>query len=119
VDTCVLANVRLVEFDRGGQGRPGIEDFNEFLEEIVRRYYEAAGDDAGFEQERYGRSIALSAVPYDEVAVCYPVAAIGKLLQRLDQAGQEKGVERSKRRLPAFFDLDSSEIIRVLRTKLW
>jgi hypothetical protein len=119
VETCVLVNVRLVEFERAPQGRPSIENFTEFLEEIVRRYYESDAGEQAFEDERYGRYMALTAVPYDQIAVCYPVAAISKLLQRLDQATQEKGVERPPRRLPAFLDLDRSEIIRVLRVKLW
>jgi hypothetical protein len=116
-DVCVLANVRLVAFrDPRPGGRGAIEDFSDFLEEVVlRSFHEAAAGAQAAEQtgvgDAMGKSVPLAAVPFDEIAVIYPVAHIGTMMRT---------VEAEDRRVPAFFDFDNKSIIlRALRTRLW
>jgi hypothetical protein len=112
-DTCVLLNARLIELrgeNRGG-GQPSINDFNEFLKEIVVNFCEPSGkSESSPRSDAYGKSIPLTAIPFEQLAVVYPVAHIGALMRRAEQ--QES-------RLPSFLDLDKSEIMQLLRTKLW
>lgn len=113
VGTCVLLNAHLIELqgDNQGAGRPSIGDFNEFLEEIVVKFCEPNDEgQAPVRSEVYGKSIPLTAIPFDQIAVVYPVAHISALMRRAKQ--QEK-------RLPTFLDLNKSEIIGLLKTKLW
>jgi hypothetical protein len=112
-DTCLLLNAQLIELrgDNPGGARPTISDFNDFLEEIVMDYCRPNhGSDTVPQSDLYGKSIPMTAVPYDQIAVVYPMAHIGALIHR---AGQD----RSK--LPTFLDLGKSEILNLLRTKLW
>jgi hypothetical protein len=112
-DTCVLLNAHLIELhgDSHGSGRPGIFDFNDFLEEIVMDYCRPDDEDPVPQRgDLYGKSIPMTAIPYDQVAVVYPIAHIGALIHR---AGQQQ------RTLPTFLDLGKSEILNLLRTKLW
>ncbi len=115
--TCVLLNARLIEIrgDAHAGGQPSINDFNDFLEEVV----------AGFSQSKvltppragaFGKSIPLTAIPFEQIAVVYPVAHISALTRRAEQQQEQ---QQPQRRLPTFFDLDKSEIIQLLRTKLW
>jgi hypothetical protein len=114
-DTCVLANARLVEFrhERAG-GQATIEDFNEFLQEIVQRVYQAdesSGEPP--ETDPYVKSIPLAAIPMNEISDVYPVAHITKMMRVLQKEGDSK-------RVPAFFDFDNKSIIlKILRAKLW
>jgi hypothetical protein len=113
VSTCVLLNAHLIELQEDAQitGKPTIGDFNEFLEEIVVNFCEP--NDNGQAQvynEVYGKSIPLTAIPFDQIAVVYPVAHIGALMRRAKQ---------EEKRLPTFLDLNQSEIIGLLKTKLW
>lgn len=112
-ETCVLVNARLVEFRRpetAGQ-RATIEDFNEFLEEIVMNYYNEAESERAPESDLYGKSIPLTAIPYGQIALVYPVAHIGALMRR---------AEKEENRVPTFLDFDrKSVVIKLLRTKLW
>ena len=110
--TCAPLNARLIELR--GEGRPGgqpsINDFNDFLEEVV----------AGFSESKvltspraaFGKSIPLTAIPYDQIAVVYPVAHISALMRCAEQ--QQPSPQQQLRRLPTFFDLDKSEIIQLL-----
>ncbi len=111
--TCVLLNARLIEL-RGENklsGQPSINDFNEFLEEIVVNFCEPSGKgEASPRSDAYGKSIPLTAIAFEQIAVVYPVAHIGALMHR---------VEQRESRLPSFLDLDKSETIKLLRTKLW
>lgn len=116
-DSVVLLNARLVEMHDGGQrphGKAALDDFNEFLLEIVQRYY-ANPEDNPLEAraDEYGYSIPLAAVPLDQVAVLYPVAHISTMLRLAQEQGQPGS------RVPTFFDMDKSLVLRVLRTKLW
>ena len=120
--TCVLVNTRLVDL-RGGDepaGGPRIAGFSDFLEEIVRQSYHTgeAGEEEAPEQpplettsDIFGKSIPLAAIPFDEIAVVYPVAQIGRMMADL---------QRERKRIPTFFDLDNKSIIlKLLRTRLW
>jgi hypothetical protein len=110
---CVLVNARLIELrgeNRTGN-QPSINDFNEFLEEIVASYCEPSGNDRPSPRsDAYGKSIPLTAVPFEQIAVVYPVAHIGSLMRR---------AEPQKTTGYRFLDLNQSEIIRLLQTKLW
>ncbi len=111
-DICVLLNAHLVELRSSptASSRPAIHDFSEFLEEIVLGTQEDGSSHGAVQSEIYGRSIPLAAVPYDEIAVIYPVAHIGALMDRAKQ---------QQNSLPTFLDLDKSEIVSLLRLKLW
>ncbi len=110
--TCVLLNARLIELrgDNKAGNQPSINDFNEFLEEIVVNFCEPDGKDGlSPRSDAYGKSIPLTAIPFEQIAVVYPVAHIGSLMRRTEQ----------KIRPLRFLDLNQSEIIRLLQTKLW
>jgi hypothetical protein len=117
--TCVLLNARLIELrteNRGG-GQPSINDFNDFLEEVVTGFSESKVLTSP--RAAFGKSIPLTAIPYEQIAVLYPVAHISALARRAEQEQQPVQPPTQPRRLPTFFDLDKSEIIQLLRTKLW
>jgi hypothetical protein len=110
--TCVLLNARLIEL-RGDNkiiGQPSISDFNDFLEEIAISYCEEESKEGTSRTDAYGKSIPLTAIPFEQIAVVYPVAHIGSLMRRADQ---------QKTRQYRFLDLNQSEIIKLLQTKLW
>lgn len=114
--TCVLLNAQLMELhsENRATGRPAISDFSEFLEEIALQ--SSGAEEAGqarrtlADSELCGKRIPLTAIPYGQIAVIYPVAHIGALLQR---------AERKDRTLPRLLNFDQSELIRLLRTRLW
>lgn len=110
----MLLNARLIELEIGNHGtRPTISDFNEFLEEIVARFCAPGGNGDKPTEARsdlYGKSIPLTAIAYEEIVVVYPVAHIGALMRR---------AEERQSNVPRFLDLDKSEIVSLLRTKLW
>lgn len=111
--TCVLLNAQLIDLHQtsGSTAIPTIQDFNDFLEEIVVDFCGSVdGQAARRRSEVYGKSIPLTAIPFDEIAVIYPVAHIGVLMQRAEQ--QERG-------LPTFLDFQKSELVNLLRTRLW
>jgi hypothetical protein len=130
--TCVLLNARLIELESKQGGRASINDFNDFLEEVVVDFCDSPGTDGSTSRgDTYGKTIPLTAIPYDQIAVVYPVAHIGALLRRAGQKQQqEQQVEerqevepheqpQQRRRPPGFLDLDRSEILNLIRTKLW
>lgn len=111
--TCVLLNARLIEL-RGENvisGQPSISDFNDFLEEIAVDFSQPSSNgDPSPRTDGYGKSIPLTAIPFEQIAVVYPIAHIGSLMRRAEQ---------HKIRPHRFLDLNQSEIITLLRTKLW
>jgi hypothetical protein len=124
--TCVVLNAHLIELqgDHSSTGRPSIHDFNDFLEEIVTTFYafEDTPPDAPIRSALYGKSIPLAAIPYDEIAVMYPVSHIGALMRRAEEMQSTlppETQEKQEKKVPTFLDLDRSEIISLLRAKLW
>jgi len=112
-ETCVLVNARLVDL-RGPEGstaRPRVSDFNQFIEEIVQQSYLPDGEVRAPRQDVFGRSIPLAAIPFDQVAVVYPVSQIGKMMESL---------HKERHGMPSFLDFDNkSVILKALRRKLW
>lgn len=127
VDTCVLVNARMIGLlgENRAAGQPSINDFNDFLEEVVVDFCQTDGK--GNPAPRPGipqKSIPLTAIPFTQITVVYPVAHIGALMRRAGMQQQDESQQASpsgsqKSRLPTFFDLDKSEIINLLRIKLW
>ena len=107
-DTVLVINAQLATFSDGAKrSRPALEDFREFLTEFV-----AAGEDAEFPiRSEFGKPIPLAAISIDEIAIVYPVAHIMDLLRLA--SGEE-----TKQR-PHLLDIERSEILKLLRTKLW
>jgi len=120
-DTCVLVNARLIDLRGGATGSPRrtIDDFNEFLEEIVRNTYqkkEGFAESFFDEGEGYGKTIPLMAMGYDEISLLYPVSHISSLMHR---AIEDKPAA-SANTVPTFLDFDRRSIVmKVLRAKLW
>jgi hypothetical protein len=112
--TCLLVNARLIDLQHKTDDRRGIHDFGEFLQEISTRLVQQ--DDASEEAELdssglLGKSIPLTAVPYEEIAVVYPVSRISALMRR---------VEEDEHRLPTFLDFENrSVIVKLLKAKIW
>jgi hypothetical protein len=109
-DVCVLLNARLLNLGQASApGRAAIRTFAELIEEI------SLGEEHGSREKRrepeFGEAIPLVAVALSEFAVIYPVSQIQALLA---QSKNEQGS-----RVPTFFNLDKSEILRLLRVKLW
>ncbi len=110
-DTCVLVNNTLIDLreQSAASSRPVLSDFGDFLEEVVAGHTQSTGEPASY-RERYAKPIPLTAIPYPQITVVYPVAQISRLLQRCESKGS---------RFPAFFDLGRSEIVRLLAMRLW
>lgn len=120
--TCVLVNARLIDLHGpSSSGRRGaIEDFNEFIEEIVTNVY---SKEDGFAETFFsngeqtaGQSIPLMALDYGSIVLVYPVSHISTLMRRVveDQKAPTPGS------LPSFLDFDRrSVVLKLLRTKLW
>jgi len=111
--TCVLLNARLIELrgDNKVSGQPSINDFNEFLEEIAVNFSEPSRNgESSPRTDAYGKSIPLTAIPFEQISVVYPIAHIGSLMRRAEQ---------QKIRPHRFLDLNQSEIVKLLTTKLW
>ena len=119
--TCVLLSARLIELEGKVSGRASINDFNDFLEEVVVDFCDPnVKDGTSPRADAYGKSIPLTAIPYDQIAVVYPVAHIGALMRRAgEQQQQQQQQQTQRRRPPSFLDLDKSEILNLIRTKLW
>ena len=110
---CVLLNARLIDLRAKSKasGQPHISEFNDFLEEITVNFCEPSGKDGSSPRtDTYGKTIPLMAVPFEQVAIVYPIAHIGELMRRAEQ---------KKIRPHRFLDLNKCEIINLLRTKLW
>ncbi len=112
-ETLVVLNAQLMDLKaEAHRSRPAAEDFREFLLEIVGAYDSEEQDDLPT-REFLGKSIPLVAIPLEEIAIVYPVAQIVAMLQRVSPEKREEGAT------PALFDFNRSEILNVLRMKLW
>ena len=120
-DTCVLVNARLVGLNsnEGSAYRYTVSDFNDFIEQIVRGFQTNEKDPLKPRGDAFGQTIPLTAVPFREVAIVYPVAYINLMMQRLAKEQVAKTEKKDDKKLPAFLDLDQSETLKILRTKLW
>lgn len=113
--TCLLVNARMIDLrPTAADGSRALKDFGDFLQEIATRLtredelQEEANLDAS---GRFGSSVPLTAIPYDEIAVVYPVSRITSLMRR---------VEEVEDRIPTFLDFENrSEIVKLLKTRLW
>jgi hypothetical protein len=109
-DLCVLLNVQLLDLSQQ-KSRAGVRDFCDFLEEVVAR--ESENGDAEPDvpaKAEFGRPIPIAAVSCREIAVVYPVARIGTLVRRAKEQG---------RPTPALLDFSRSEILSLMRMKVW
>ncbi len=115
-DSCILLNTQIVPLGReGGSNRPSVDDFSEFLEDVVTSYYDDRNEVPT--RTEFGKVVPLIAIPLSEVAVVYPVARITQLARRIhDQKLQNAEPVPAT---PTMFDLKQSEILAVLRTRLW
>lgn len=112
-ETVLIMNARLVDLREkaGTPGHPHIFDFNDFVEEIVKRSYRGGQAPISPTQDHYGKSIPLTALNLDQIAAVYPITQINKLMAEI--GGDKKAA-------PNFLDFDNkSVILKALRTKIW
>jgi hypothetical protein len=120
-NTCVLVNARLIELAgvTNEAQRSAIHDFNEFIENVVSGVLQASeGDvDSLFSDDtRFGKSIPLSAISFDDISVVYPVGHISTLMRRVE----EDQTDKKSGEVPTFLDFENkSVVLKILRTKLW
>ena len=115
-DTCVLLNARLVELDRV-EGSRHVSDFNDFIEDIVTTQYQQSTENSMPAKESARGSIPLTAIPFGQIALVYPVAHIAALLK---QAKPQIAATTGSDSTPTFLDFDNKSIVlKALRTKLW
>ena len=111
--TIVVVNAQLMDVNaEAHHSGPAVEDFREFLQEIVEAYDSNTENDLPT-RNYLGKPIPLVAIPLEEIAIVYPVAQIVAMLQRLSPEMREE------RKAMALFDFNRSEIVNVLRMKLW
>ena len=123
-DLCILLNARMVDLREPGRRteRGAIHDFSDFLEEFVLETMKKKSREAEFQevetdpfQDRFGKSIPLTAISYDEIAVVYPVKPIGDLLKRISVETKATAQD-----VPSFLDFENkSMVVKMLKTKLW
>lgn len=111
-ETCILINARLVKLAGAEHSRSEIGDFNSFIEEIAANWQ---GDNDSHSisdgHDVLGQSIPLTAIPFREIAIVYPLAHISALMRRAEETASK---------VPTFLDFDNkSVVLKVLRTKLW
>lgn len=112
IDTCVLVNARIIEF-KEARSHATIQDFSDFLEEIVTRFFEGEAEEAlAPENGLLGKAVPLTAIAFDEIAIVYPLKQMTTLLERAQKSDAGSPV-------PTFLDFEQSEILKLLRTKLW
>ena len=123
--TIALVNARVIELrDRSDlPGVASITSFNEFIEEIVTKFYRQAdqgpGDDTALscDDQLYGKSIPLATISNDEIAVMYPVARITDMMRQVRQDGVDRDGEAA---VPTFLDFQNqSVVLKILKTQLW
>lgn len=116
--TVVLVNAHVIALQEDrGLSKASIANFAEFIEEVVQRSYAGiqphSQQGPAVEPSEYGTVIPLAAIPLNEISVVYPVAKIQEMTRRLCEGKPQPTV-------PAFLDFQNrSEILKVLRTKLW
>jgi hypothetical protein len=114
--TCVLVNARMIDLrpTTAAEGSSALRDFGDFLQAIATRLtrQDELDEEANLDASgRFGASIPLTAIPFDEISVVYPVSRISTLMRR---------VEEVEDRIPTFLDFENrSEIVKLLKTKLW
>jgi len=133
-DTCILVNARMVDLREPSRRteRGAIHDFGDFLEEFVVELMDKKQDkkkkDRTTEKEadllddehdplqaHFAKSIPLTAITFDEIAVVYPVARIGNLLRQVSAEAKT-----DNKQVPSFLDFENkSLVVKVLKTKLW
>lgn len=106
----VVLNAQLMELKQEQRNRPAVDDFREFLVEVVAAYESDQATELPTREE-LGKPIPLIALPMSEIALVYPVAHILELLRR---ASDTKDAS-----VPRLLDFSRSEILAVLRMKLW
>ena len=112
-DTCILINARLVKMvGPEVHSRSEIGDFNGFIEEITANWHDdTEGHSIPDGHDVLGKSIPLTAIPFRQIAIVYPLAHISALMKR---------AEESEATIPTFLDFDNkSVVLKLLRTKLW
>lgn len=113
-ETCVLVNARLLDLSTAGESRRGLHNFSDFVEEIVIRMMRDDGFSIEGELEgsdRVGGAVPLTAIPYGEISVVYPISRIRHLLQR---------VQEDPHTTPTFLDFQNKSIVvKLLTTRLW
>ena len=112
-DTCVLINARLVKMvGPEMHSRSEIGDFNSFIEEVASNWSsDSDGHSIPDDHDMLGTSIPLTAIPFEQIAIVYPLAHISVLMKR---------AESSESTVPTFLDFDNkSVVLKLLRTKLW
>jgi hypothetical protein len=113
VETCVLVNARLLDLTHSQESRRGVHHFGDFVEEIVTRMMkeEEFTDDDSDAAARIGGTVPLTAVPYGEISVVYPISQIRQLLHRVQEDPQTT---------PTFLDFQNKSIVvKMLTTRLW
>lgn len=123
-DLCIMLNARMVDLREPTRRteRGAVHDFSDFLEEFVLETMKKRTLDPDLEdderdpfQDRFGKSIPLTAIAFNEIAVVYPVKPIGDLLKRISVETKATSQE-----IPTFLDFEKkSLVVKVLRTKLW
>ena len=115
-DLCVLLNVRLLDLSTSQKTRNSIRDFSDFLEDVVVRASksdaESANADDSLAKGKFGKAIPIAAVAVSDIAIVYPVAQIGTLLRRSREQGETQAAT-------TMLDFEKSEILTLLRMKLW
>lgn len=123
--TLALVNARVIELrDRADvPGIASITSFNEFIEEIVTRFYRQSDqgqrDDTALtcDDQLYGKSIPLATISFDEIAVMYPVARISDMMRQVRDDSVDQDGEGT---VPTFLDFQNhSVVLKMLKTKLW
>lgn len=114
-DLCVLLNVRLLDLTQSKEkARATVRDFSDFLEDVVVRASKSeadqADDDDKLAKSKFGKAIPIAAVAVSDIAIVYPVAQIGTMLRRARERGEPAS---------SFLDFEKSEVLQLLRMKLW
>lgn len=111
-DLCIMLNLQLIEIrTETSHGKPVIADFSDFLEEVIV----AATTGKKLKKKKslgegFGKTVPIAAIPLDEIAVIYPMSQIETIMRR---------AEEGEAPASSFLDMGQSEILAVLRTKLW
>ena len=87
-DIVVLLNARLIALNNRADGGPVLNDFNDFLEEVVMQYFKVGDAGDAEVSDRFGKSIPMAAIPLNEISVLYPVAQIGRVMHYVKSHAQ-------------------------------